>query len=113
MKRTVITHSAEETIALARELGLRLRRTDSLNDSPAFIDLLDSRPNVAMVFGSRVRLMGRTISRRASRHYVGRISATLTFKDGGDARRDEGHRGVGRERQGHLRGGVYSMSNRS
>ncbi|HTR76785.1 MAG TPA: glycosyltransferase [Gemmatimonadaceae bacterium] len=42
----------------------------------AFIDLLERRPELEMVFGSRVRLLGRTIERRAFRHYVGRGFAT-------------------------------------
>lgn len=48
-----------------------------LNELPVFVDILDSRPTAQMVMGARVRLLGREISRHASRHYFGRVGATL------------------------------------
>jgi glycosyltransferase involved in cell wall biosynthesis len=47
---------------------------DELSD---FVNILTIRPETDMVFGARVRLLGRQISRRASRHYFGRVGATL------------------------------------
>jgi dolichyl-phosphate beta-glucosyltransferase len=43
---------------------------------PAFCTLLDTKPELEMIFGARVRLLGRAIERRALRHYLGRIFAT-------------------------------------
>ena len=41
-----------------------------------FCALLDSRPDIEMVFGARVSLLGRSVERRFLRHYLGRIFAT-------------------------------------
>ena len=41
-----------------------------------FCQMLDSNPSIEMIFGSRVRLLGRRIQRSAIRHYPGRVFAT-------------------------------------
>ena len=41
-----------------------------------FLQIFETHPEVEVVVGSRVKLMGRSISRRASRHYLGRFAAT-------------------------------------
>jgi dolichyl-phosphate beta-glucosyltransferase len=44
---------------------------------PDFVALLDASSRLQMVFGSRVRLLGRDVARRASRHYLGRVFASF------------------------------------
>jgi dolichyl-phosphate beta-glucosyltransferase len=47
-----------------------------LGELPAFVEVLDANPGIDIVIGSRVKLMGRTVERRAWRHYLGRLFAT-------------------------------------
>jgi len=51
-----------------------------LSELPLFLDIMKERPAIEMVYGARVRLLGREISRHESRHYFGRIGATLISK---------------------------------
>ena len=48
-----------------------------LNTLGAFCELLNVRPDLEMVFGARVQMLGRVIERRALRHYLGRVFATV------------------------------------
>ena len=48
----------------------------SLSHIKSFVDALEKSTYLDIVMGSRVQLLGRSISRRAHRHYVGRIFAT-------------------------------------
>ncbi len=48
-----------------------------LSELPLFLAVLVEKPQVEMVYGARVRLLGRSISRNPARHYFGRVGATL------------------------------------
>jgi glycosyltransferase involved in cell wall biosynthesis len=48
-----------------------------LDAIPRLVCVLEQRPEIDMVFGSRVKLLGRRIERRPARHYAGRIFATV------------------------------------
>lgn len=48
-----------------------------LAEIPRFVAALAQHPERQICFGSRVRLLGRSIDRRALRHYLGRLFATV------------------------------------
>lgn len=48
-----------------------------LDAIPQFMAVFAERPDLDMVFGSRVKLLGRQVNRRAARHYLGRVFATV------------------------------------
>ena len=48
-----------------------------LDELNAFRDCLQHRPEIEMVFGARVDLLGRSIRRNLFRHYISRLFATL------------------------------------
>ena len=48
-----------------------------LDAIPQFMAIFASRPDLDMVFGSRVKLLGRHVHRRTGRHYLGRVFATV------------------------------------
>jgi dolichyl-phosphate beta-glucosyltransferase len=49
-----------------------------LDEVPRFVEIFRTRPELEVVIGSRVKLLGHSIKRHATRHYLGRIGATIT-----------------------------------
>jgi dolichyl-phosphate beta-glucosyltransferase len=47
-----------------------------LDAIPRFVDVLSARPELELVIGSRVALLGRDIRRSTTRHFMGRVFAT-------------------------------------
>jgi glycosyltransferase involved in cell wall biosynthesis len=69
-------HAIEHTDALV----IGFWDADLATPLPSILDLLgvlDTQPTIDMVFGSRVKLLGRQIERKAVRHYLGRVFATV------------------------------------
>jgi glycosyltransferase involved in cell wall biosynthesis len=48
-----------------------------LREIPEFLAVFAESPELDMVFGSRVKLLGRHVERKAVRHYLGRVFATF------------------------------------
>ena len=48
-----------------------------LDEIPRFVEALEANPQRDICFGSRVRLLGRSIDRNTMRHYLGRLFATV------------------------------------
>jgi dolichyl-phosphate beta-glucosyltransferase len=48
-----------------------------LDAIPEFMAVFAERPDLDMVFGSRIKLLGRHVNRKTSRHYLGRAFATV------------------------------------
>lgn len=47
-----------------------------LDALPEFLQVLQQEPEIDVVFGARIRLLGRHVSRNPMRHYAGRVFAT-------------------------------------
>lgn len=48
-----------------------------LHAIPQFAEVARQRPDIALLMGARVQLLGRSIDRQPARHYLGRVFATV------------------------------------
>lgn len=48
-----------------------------LNSIIHFLDVLDRNESIELVMGARCKLLGRSVQRKLSRHYLGRVFATV------------------------------------
>lgn len=51
-----------------------------LEELDGMLAIFHQRPEIEMVFGARVNLLGRQVRRKLSRHYIGRIFATVVAR---------------------------------
>ncbi|MBI1292050.1 glycosyltransferase [bacterium] len=67
----------------ARELGASVTGfwdadlATPLGELPGFLGILAERPEVEVVMGARIKLLGRAVNRKLLRHYIGRVFATV------------------------------------
>ncbi len=69
-----LNHAFEQNFAFAGFWDADL--ATPLDAIAEFRQLLEARPELDMVFGARVKLLGRHVERKPSRHYIGRVFAT-------------------------------------
>lgn len=72
--RTGILKAVEEEVEFVGFWDADL--STPLEEIPRFMNLYREMPDKLMLAGARVKLMGRTIERRAVRHFLGRVFAT-------------------------------------